>query len=540
MSLRSVFIIAFPVVFGALATDAKANPGFGSHASYRASASSVGQGPFAVDPKLRGRVDFWKDVFSKYGNKQVVVHHREFPQVIFGVLDFSAEAQVMGPIELARHRDRVERETIASMRQQISALIAGEEARTAFQRSFIEKMEQLPAEARSYRRIIDEDLIRTQTGIRERYGQAMMRAWRYLPAMEKIFVEEFGLPKELTRIPFIESSFDYTAYSSVGAAGIWQFMPRTARSHRLLVGRYVDERRDPLKATRAAAEYLRSAYQSLGAWPLAITSYNHGVGGVRSKVRQAGTDNIAEIVEHPTERYFGFASTNFYPEFLAAVEIFEDHDRYFPEIPVQPPLRVASYPVRAPMSTAHAARQLGLSVEALKEANYALLDPVWKGRAAIPAGYVLQVPVQVNERMVKLETPEPLHSRVVEVAGQYPVGVVRSAKRADSSRKTVQAYNVPSDDVSASPLPSADDPVSDPSLAVVESSGTKAPIIRTSSKGSTKRVSQSKPTTVKHKVRSGETLFTIAQRYKCSVTNLKRVNRMKGTRVNAGQILTIP
>lgn len=541
MYLRSVLVIvAAPVLFGALATDVTANPGFGSHASYRASASSVGQGPFAVDPKLRGRVDFWKDIFSKYGNKQVVVHHREFPQVVFGVLDFSAEAQVMGPVELERHRDRVERETIASMRQQISALIEGQEARTSFQRSFIEKMEQLPAEARSYRRVLDEDLIRTQTGIRERYGQAMMRAWRYLPAMEKVFVEDFGLPKELTRIPFIESSFDYTAYSSVGAAGIWQFMPRTARSHRLLVGRYVDERRDPLKATRAAAEYLRSAYQSLGAWPLAITSYNHGVGGVRSKVRQAGTDNIADIIEHPSERYFGFASTNFYPEFLAAMEIFEDHDRYFPEIPVQPPLRVAAYPVRTAMSSAHAARQLGISVEALKEANYALLDPVWKGRASIPAGYVLQVPVQVNERMVKLETPEPLHSRVVQVAGGSHAAFVRSAKRVESSQVAVEAGNMPSDEETDTRLPPVSVSVTDPSVGPVSRSAMKAPVLRTAAKGSTKTSSPKKSPSLKHRVRSGETLFTIAQRYKCSVADLKRVNRIKGTRVNAGQNLTIP
>jgi membrane-bound lytic murein transglycosylase D len=229
--------------------------------------------------------------------------------------------------------------------------------------------------------------------------------------MEQIFVSEYGLPKELTRLPFIESSFDYTAYSSVGAAGIWQFMPRTARSHHLRVGAQIDERRDPIKATRAAAEYLRSAYRSLGSWPLAITSYNHGVGGVRSKVSKAGTDDLAEIIEHPTERYFGFASSNFYPEFLAALEIFDDHKRYFPEIVVEPPLRVVSYPLRSAMSAAYVARQLGMPIEELREANYAILEPVWLGRAKIPAGYTLRVPVQYRERIDTLLKPEPVPER---------------------------------------------------------------------------------------------------------------------------------
>lgn len=87
--------------------------------------------------------------------------------------------------------------------------------------------------------------------------------------------------KRANTTPFIESSFDYSAHSSVGAAGIWQFMPRTARVYKMAVGRYVDERRDPIKATRAAAKYLKTAYDALGSWPLAIVSYNHGVGGVR-------------------------------------------------------------------------------------------------------------------------------------------------------------------------------------------------------------------------------------------------------------------
>jgi membrane-bound lytic murein transglycosylase D len=441
------------------------------------------------------------------------------------------------------------------MKQQIRQLVNGEDATTPFQESFVEKMRMVPDPARSYRRVLDEDLIRTQTGIRERYAQAISRAWKYIPVMEQIFTSEYGLPKELTRLPFIESSFDYTAYSSVGAAGIWQFMPRTARSHRMLVGRYVDERRDPIKATRGAAEYLRLAYQELGSWPLALTSYNHGVGGVRSKVRAAGTSNLADIVEHPSERFFGFASTNFYPEFLAAVEIFQDHDKYFPEVSVQPPLRLVAYPVRTPMSTSQASRQLGVPLESLKEANYALLDPVWKGAAKIPSGYVLQVPVQYTNKVNEVRTPEPLKSRIVTTSSGE--GKMYRVTRKDSLQSIAARFNTTSDRLaqmnrltsgevevgqvilvpqsggaSSGQAPQADVMVAAARDPVPEVSVAKVSV-------STKKTTSGAPVR-KHKVRRGETLASIAARYGRSIADVKRANTMRSATLIAGQVIRIP
>ncbi|MEY4670089.1 MAG: hypothetical protein RL518_2788 [Pseudomonadota bacterium] len=535
---------------------ADATPGFGSNLGLQSGMRETAvTGPFQVPPKLRGRVDFWKDVFAKYGRNQVVIHHREFPQVVFGVLDFSSEAQTMNEVELERHKDRVEKETVLSMKQQIRQLIDGQDPSTPFQESFVEKMQMLPEPSRSYRRLLDEDLIRTQTGIRERYAQAISRAWKYIPVMEQIFTSEYGLPKELTRLPFIESSFDYTAYSSVGAAGIWQFMPRTARSHRMMVGRYVDERRDPIKATRGAAEYLRLAYQELGSWPLALTSYNHGVGGVRSKVRAAGTSNIADIIEHPSERFFGFASTNFYPEFLAAVEIFQEHDKYFPEVSEQPPLRLVAYPVRKPMSTSQAARQLGVPLESLKEANYALLDPVWKGNAKIPSGYVLQVPVQYTNKMHEVRTPEPLRSRIVTTSTGE--GKMYRVTRKDSLQSIAARFNTTSEqlarmnrltsgDVEVGQVllvpkvgsePQGQLPQPDSMIAAAKEPIPQASVAKVSAPD---KRSPSAPSPRKHKVRKGETLASIAAKYGRSIADVKRANAMRGSSLMAGQILRIP
>ena len=256
-------------------------------------------------------------------------------------------------------------------------------------------------------------------------------------------------------------------------------------------------------------------------------------------MRAAGTDDLAHIVEHPEERYFGFASSNFYPEFLAAVEIFRNHERYFPEIPVQPVLRLASYPVRSPMSTTHAAQQLGISIESLKEANYALLDPVWKGRARIPAGYVLQVPVKYNDKMAQLETPEPLHSKIVDVSEQPRDSAVDTARRVDSVKR------IASDDATTSPQLMQLNQISSRSLQAEQANAVASEPARPSAKKSTVKLKDSKTSISKaihgkHKVRSGETLFSISQHYRCSVNDLKRFNRIKGTRVNIGQVLVIP
>jgi membrane-bound lytic murein transglycosylase D len=141
--------------------------------------------------------------------------------------------------------------------------------------------------------------------------------------MERIFGEQ-GLPVELTRMPLIESSFNLNAYSKVGAAGIWQFMPSTGRRF-LTVSAAVDERRDPIASTRAAARYLREMYADLGSWPLAISGWNHGPDGLARAARELGTSDIGVIVRQYRGRNFGFASRNFYAEFLAALDLDRRH-----------------------------------------------------------------------------------------------------------------------------------------------------------------------------------------------------------------------
>ena len=505
---------------------AGANPGLESPASLRSNVrSEVFEGPFSVPSILRERVDFWKEIFTKYGAAHSVIHHRDFPQIVFGVIDLTRERDAMSPTSFDAYKSAVVKRTLEDLQSQMLDLATTGEARTPFQERVLDELGRRRLPVGVLRSWVEGDLIRTQTGIRERYAEAMRRAWRYLPVMEQIFVAEYGLPKELTRIPFIESSFDYTAYSSVGAAGIWQFMPKTARAHRMLVGKHVDERRDPIRATRAAAEYLRSAYNSLGAWPLAITSYNHGVGGVRSKVRAAGTDDLATIIEDPTQRYFGFASTNFYPEFLAAVEIFENHARYFPEIPEEAPLRVASYSIQRSVGAPFVASKLGISIERLREANYGLMESVWSGRASIPSGYTLRVPLEYRNRADQL-FGLGVTERVLPV----------SLRQAERHREAVAPQDV-SEVQQIQPL----------QVDELMIEGDNSPPRRKDGAGAAVRIKPS-ASSVKRKqaatrsitVRAGDTLGGIAKRYGVRIERIKQLNGLRGSKVVVGQKLLIP
>ncbi len=534
-----------------------ASPGMGTNLGLRSQAPKAVRGDqFAVPAQLRGRVDFWKDIFTKYTSAQVVVHHRNFPQIRFGVLDFSLEKSTMSPVVFEKYKKAAEAESVATVKRQLLALAQGEEPQTPFQRDAVELLKDLPGGNEKYKTIVDEDLVRTQTGIRERYGEALRRSWKYMPVMEQIFVSEYGLPKELTRIPFIESSFDYTAYSSVGAAGIWQFMPRTARSHKLLVSRYVDERRDPLRATRAAAEYLRGAYNSLGAWPLAITSYNHGIGGVRSKVNKAGTNDLAAIIEDPRERYFGFASTNFYPEFLAALEIYDEHDKYFPEIPAQPPLSVYTVAMKSSVSASSAAKQLGVPMEALKEANYALLEPIWRGAARIPAGYQLRVPVEYQNRAVNPSISEGVSKPPPLVAVSQPATTdgKHRVSRGETLASIAKRYNTTPERLKQLNKLSKPTVKSGQILVVRDATAEQSVDPRGRFESAKQQLSRGLPAPIeraeadergsaqprRYVVKAGDTLSAISGKVGVPVEKLKQANGLKGPKLVAGQVLALP
>jgi membrane-bound lytic murein transglycosylase D len=282
-----------------------------------------------------------------------------------------------------------------------------------------------------------EDRIRAQTGLRDRFAAGVEVSRRYLPEMEAIFRRE-GLPIELTRLPLIESCFNLHAYSKVGAAGIWQFMPGTGRLY-MQVTDAVDERRDPITSTQAAAYHLKRNYEVLGTWPLAITAYNHGRAGIARSVSQVGTTDIVEIIQRYHGPSFKFASRNFYAEFLAALEVERHFSDYFGNLNGHAPLRTDTVRVPDYISFQTLVRLAGSDADKLADLNPALSREVLAGKMYVPKGYRARVPEGAAEifedRYASLATQQ-------KFSRQRSVSVTHRVKHGQTLATIARQYGV--------------------------------------------------------------------------------------------------
>src|SRR5205823_9329759 len=136
---------------------------------------------------------------------------------------------------------------------------------------------------------------------------------------------------DIALLPLVESSFENRALSSAGAAGIWQFTRGTGKLY-MSVNKKLDERLDPAKATRSAARLLHDNYNALGSWPLAITAYNHGRAGMMHAQSEVGSSDLTKVIQDYKGPLFGYASMNFYSEFIAAVDVYDHYQDYFGEL----------------------------------------------------------------------------------------------------------------------------------------------------------------------------------------------------------------
>ncbi len=243
--------------------------------------------------------------------------------------------------------------------------------------------------------------VRFQLGQADRFRAGIVRSGTWENHIART-LESKGLPKELASLPHVESSFDPTAYSKVGAAGLWQFMRSTGRLY-MRIDDVVDERLDPFIATESAARLLQSNYRVLGSWPLAITAYNHGTAGMRRARDRLGTDDYMVISRNYRSKTFGFASRNFYPSFLAAVTIDRNPEKYFGPITRAPEaafheISLPAYVDLAPLSSA-----LGLDVKQLRGLNPALRPAVWSGQFRVPRGYRLRLPAELAFSAAELQ-----------------------------------------------------------------------------------------------------------------------------------------
>jgi peptidoglycan lytic transglycosylase D len=288
---------------------------------------------------LENRIDFWKKVYTQYGADDVIIHDRIHVNLIYDVAgedDVDSKVRVVKSALSEIQANLSTPENLSPVAAQISEAIA------AYGLSLSDST---LTELR--------ENIHTQRGIKERFRDGIIRSGRYIDSFQGIF-EKQGIPTQIALLPLVESSFENRSLSKAGAAGIWQFTRGTGRRY-LTIGKKLDERLDPAKATRAAARLLMANYSALGSWPLAITAYNHGTAGMMRAQNEIGSD-LTSIIAQYDGPLFGYASMNFYAEFMAAVDVYENYQQYFGELVLDTPSTKASTATKPPVQLAKATR----------------------------------------------------------------------------------------------------------------------------------------------------------------------------------------
>jgi membrane-bound lytic murein transglycosylase D len=357
------------------------------------------QQDFKVQQDMRERVGFWFDIYTKYTSHFVVIHDSYQPWIIYRVVDLREI--------YSRHISRIakdiyDKRAIAKAKLEVRATLlslsneyfrknlSGEKLRIAqLFSSFKGNKKQL------FLRVARE--MREQRGQKDFFRKGVIYSSRYLSEMEEIFAR-YDLPVELVRLPLVESSFDEAAESKVGASGIWQFMPGMGKKY-LRVGDFVDERNSPIKATEAAAKLMLSNFRILKTWPLAVSAYNHGAGGLIKASRLFKTKNLADLITNFKSKSFSFASQNFYSEFLAALYGEKYQDDVFGALAKYPPLPGETYSLHRKMRAKTLVDIIGITMEELKLFNPDLRKQTIAGFTFLPVGYHVRVPIGRKARL---------------------------------------------------------------------------------------------------------------------------------------------
>jgi membrane-bound lytic murein transglycosylase D len=331
---------------------------------------------FPIPPIVRSNVAFWKKIYTEVTLKEGLLHDRDYPLVIFEKVTADGSSNVV----------KERRKRIGSLLTRITTVPAnewGDEERRIAQLYYQE------ADSSAIGGAVDR--IRFQQGQKERFMEGLKRSGLYLDTIRAI-LRSHRVPLRLAYLPHVESSFNTEASSKAGAAGLWQFMRGTGKLYGMRIDYTIDERRDPIIATIAAAKYLSSSFNKLGTWPLAITSYNHGVYGMKRAVNRTGSCDLGEIIQKYQSRSFQFASSNFYGCFLAASAIAENYHTYFPGLVLYPPVKFNVFTIRHYVSADDFCTYLGISSEELTRLNPAIRPAVFSKHQHLPKGFVIHVP----------------------------------------------------------------------------------------------------------------------------------------------------
>ncbi|GIV57921.1 MAG: hypothetical protein KatS3mg042_0834 [Rhodothermaceae bacterium] len=385
----------------------------------------------------------------------------------------------------------------------------------------------------------------------------LSRSATYFPMIEQILREE-GVPDELKYLAMIESGLNPRARSHAGAVGMWQFMSATGRAYGLKVTHWVDERRDPEKATRAAARHLRDLYETFGNWHYVLAAYNGGAGRVRRAMRRAGVTSAKDTPVWEIYPYLPRETRNYIPMFIATVMVASNPAAYG----IQPPSPGPRYvydvaEVEGMLDLRLVAEMAGTDVETIRA-----LNPELRQWTTPPSNtlYRVRLPAGTRDRFAAAYAALPdEHRRSVATYTVRPGDTLgKIARRYDTSVAAIQEMNglrgttirtgetltVPvrtdayagasrggdSGHVAYTTTATGDRPTPVVTASLADEPAAKQGTANSTSPGRTR---------IRYHVRRGDNLTTIARRYGVSVRDLQRWNDLSGSRIYPGQTLTV-
>ena len=336
---------------------------------------------FPVPSVIEPNVSFWTKIYTEYPSNRGVIHDSRRLNIIYGVIGL-VDPDRFGGRKTNKNRIKKAKKKYKAI---LAKLMRGEAPVGPLEQKVAGLFgpDTKSAEFRAAMR-----RTRCQTGQKDRFRDGVIRSGAYMDEIKRIFRSQ-NLPEDLAYLPHVESSFNPKAYSKFGAAGMWQFTRSTGK-HYMKVGYTIDERRDPIIASYAAAKLLRYNYRKLHGWPLALTAYNHGVSGILRAQRKKGS--YERIFSEYRSRIFKFASRNFYSEFLAAREAAQNYRQYFGDLTLDRPVKSREVVLKGYVSLPQMARHLDLKMADLRDLNPALRHPVFRGQKYVPKGYRLRLP----------------------------------------------------------------------------------------------------------------------------------------------------
>jgi membrane-bound lytic murein transglycosylase D len=360
----------------------------------------------------------------------------------------------------------------------------------------------------------------TKKGEKKFFIESYKRSGRYHSQIVSS-LKEAGLPPELSWLPLIESGFKVNALSKARALGLWQFIPSTGYKFGLKRTKYIDERIDPVKSTKAAIAYLKELHQIFGDWATVLAAYNCGEGRVLRVIRTQNInylDNFWDLYERLPQE-----TARYVPRFMATLHIVKNLEKYgLDSIPVNKPLEYEIITISKQVHLRNVAKKIGATEKTLRE-----LNPELRYRILPQDKYPLRVPIGKGQILL---------AKLDEIPVSYPpqrAYVYHRIRPGESLSTIARRYRC-----SVSRIMRANNLRR--SSFIVAGKKLKIPrkgtiVYRPKKQNGT---DYGRPST--HVVKSGDSLWIIAKRYGTTTKKIQDLNSLPTTHLHVGQVLEIP